>query len=475
MNIIGRKQEQILLMDCVNSGRPEFLAVYGRRRVGKTYLIREYFGRNFAFYVTGIADEKMKGQLRVFHESLKEYGCPDRKVPKDWLEAFSRLKALLRSERVRKDPASGRIVVFIDELPWLDTPRSDFKAALDWFWNSFASAEKEILLIVCGSATSWIINNLLSDRGGFHNRITRQLFLRPFHLSECEEYYKAAGIEFSRRQLFESYMIFGGIPYYMDCMDRRLSLAQNIEAVCFDENGQLHYEFSRLYSSLFRHSERHLAIIRMLAEKKCGMTRTELAKNKAIGDGEALTEALLELTQCGFIRKYQLYQKNKYGSLYQLIDPFTLFALTYMESGKRQSWIAVLGTPGYYAWSGYAFELLCLLHVDEIKKALGITGMESAYCAWRAGGSTGHPGAQIDLLIDRRDDVINLCEMKYSEAPYEITEKYEQELLRKVTVFRTETGTKKAIHLTMVTSSGLQKNMHSGIILNEITGDDLFS
>ena len=172
---------------------------------------------------------------------------------------------------------------------------------------------------------------------------------------------------------------------------------------------------------------------------------------------------------------YQLYQKNKYGSLYQLIDPFTLFALTYMESGKRQSWIAVLGTPGYYAWSGYAFELLCLLHVDEIKKALGITGMESAYCAWRAGGSTGHPGAQIDLLIDRRDDVINLCEMKYSEAPYEITEKYEQELLRKATVFRTETGTKKAIHLTMVTSSGLQKNTHSGIILNEITGDDLFS
>lgn len=339
MKIIGRKREKELIKSTLESGRPEFLVVYGRRRVGKTYLIREYFNGNFAFYSTGVPDMNMKGQLRIFYESLIKYGSSAEKPPKDWFEAFELLRKLLESNEAVRDPASNRIVIFLDELPWMDTPKSGFKSALDFFWNSFASAKEDIVLIACGSATSWIINNLLNATGGLYNRVTRQLFLEPFSLKECEELFKQNGIEMTRQQVIQSYMIFGGIPYYLNCMDRRLSLPQNIDAICFRKSGQLHFEFDRLYASLFTHSERHMLIIRALAKKKMGLTRSELADQKNINNGQSLTTALNELEQCGFIRKYKNLIRNKKEWYYQVIDPFTLFYFTFMENADFDSWL----------------------------------------------------------------------------------------------------------------------------------------
>ena len=454
------------------SGRPEFIAVYGRRRVGKTYLIKEYFNQNFAFYTTGVTDLNMKGQLKTFYGQLREYGGAFQNEPKDWFEAFRMLKELLERPDVHRDPASGRIVVFLDELPWMDTPKSGFKSALDFFWNSWASSREDILLIVCGSATSWIIDDLLSNTGGLHNRITRSIHLLPFTLHECEELYRINNISMTRHQIVQSYMVFGGIPYYMNCMDRRLSLAQNIDALVFNETGQLHYEFSRLYASLFKNSEKHMAIIRALAKTGSGMTRSDLAKQKGISDGQGLTKALTELTQCGFIRKYLNQTKGLRNWYYQVIDPFTLFHLRFIENSTVKSWLLHVGTPGYYAWCGNAFELVCLLHIPQIKAVLGIQGVESSEYSWRSQES--EPGAQIDLVIDRKDDVINICELKYVEGAFRIDAAYEKQLQNKVTVFHQETAADKALHLTIITSDGLLHNAHSGIIINEITGDELF-
>ena len=472
MRIIGREREQKILENCMFSGRPEFIAVYGRRRVGKTYLIKEYFNQNFAFYTTGVTDLNMKGQLKTFYGQLREYGSLCESEPKDWFEAFRLLKELLEQPNVHKDPASNRIIVFIDELPWMDTPKSNFKSALDFFWNTWASSREDVILIVCGSATSWIIDNLLNDTGGLHNRITRSIHLQPFTLHECEELYQINNISLTRQQIVQSYMVFGGIPYYMNCMDRRLSMAQNIDAIVFNETGQLHYEFSRLYASLFKNSEKHLAIIRALAKKGIGMTRSELAKQKGISDGQGLTKALAELTQCGFIRKYLNQTKNLRNWYYQVIDPFTLFHLRFIESGTVKSWLLHVGTPGYFAWCGIAFELVCLLHVPQIKAVLGIQGVESSEYSWRSQES--EPGAQIDLIIDRKDDVIDICEVKYAEEDFRISAAYEKQLMNKVAAFHLETGTAKALRLTMITSNGLSHNAHSGIIINEITGDELF-
>lgn len=471
-NIIGRKEEQDELQKSLFSGKPEFLVVYGRRRVGKTFLIKEYFNQQFSFYATGMLDKKTRDQLKAFHESLLEYGDLNEKAPKDWFEAFRRLKKLLLEEKVNRDPVSGRRVVFLDEVPWMDTPRSDFRSALDYFWNSWGSSQSDLMLILCGSATSWIIKHILANHGGFYNRITNQIYLAPFSLYECEEYYRSNGLSLNRRQILDSYMVFGGIPYYMNYLDRRLSVPQNVDKLIFSENGKLRYEYDHLFQSLYRNSENHRKLIEVMAGRREGMQRTELAELSGVSDGEGLTKAIAELEQCGFIRKYRNYTKEKQGCFYQVTDPFVIFAINFQKNEKVGSWINHYNTPGYYAWCGNAFEIVCLNHVPQIKAALGISGVESMQYSWRS--SKSKPGVQIDLLIDRRDGIINLCEMKYTEKEYAINAAYEKDLIHKQAVFREEVNTEKAVHITLISAEGLKHNTHSDVVVHVITKEELF-
>ena len=473
MNIIGRVKEQDSIKQSLMSGRPEFLVVFGRRRVGKTYLIREYFNKQYSFYATGLPKEKMHGQLRAFHDSLLQYGSEDKTIPKDWFEAFRRLRELLESERVRRDPVSERRVVFLDEVPWMDTARSDFQSALDYFWNSWGSGQQDFMLIICGSATSWIIRNILNDTGGFHNRVTRRIHLAPFSLAECEKMLVGNGISMTRSQMLECYMVFGGIPFYLNLLDRRLSLTQNIEKLIIREEGELHYEYINLFQSLFKKAQSHIKVIETLGERKSGMLRADLAQLSGVPDGEGLTKVLTELEQCGFIRKFRNYTKKVNGCFFQLIDPFVLFSLEYIKNRKVDSWVSFYSTPGYYSWRGNAFEILCVNHIPQIKMALGIPAVESTEFSWRSKDST--PGAQIDLVIDRKDGIINLCEMKYTDKPYVIDEEIEKQLLGKREVFRKETSPEKAVHIVLVAASGLQRNEHAYVVQNVIPGDALFT
>ena len=472
MNIIGRTREQDVIAGCLKSKRAEFLVVYGRRRVGKTFLIREFFNGRFSFYTTGIPDERTRNQLKAFNESLAFYGDETRKIPSDWFEAFRRLRMILEDKSIWRDPSSGKRVVFLDEVPWMDTARSDFKSAFDYFWNSWGSAQEDLLVIACGSATSWIINNILNDKGGFHNRATRQIHVNPFSLGECEDFYKNNGIRLSRDNMIEGYMVFGGIPYYLNLYDRRMSLAQNIDSLIFDDRGDLHNEYEQLFRSLFKNPNNHIRIIETIAKVKRGMQRTELAEESGVSDGEGLTKALRELEQCGFIRRYENLSSRKNGHFYQLIDPFVMFCLNILHDGKIKSWQAFLKSPGYYAWRGNAFETVCLLHVMQIKTALGIQGIESQEYSWKSRKKKG--GAQIDLLIDRKDGVINLCEMKCTDAEYEIDEAYKNDLINKSDSFIEEAHTKKAVHITLITSNGLKTNEYSEVVQNIIKPDSLF-
>ena len=471
--MLGRERERDILRRCIESDSPEFLVVYGRRRVGKTYLIKEFFHERFSFYATGMDGGKTRDQLKAFNASLIEYGCTEKNIPKDWFEAFLRLKNLLKQSNVYTDRVGKKKIVFLDELPWMSTARSDFKGAIDYFWNSFGSSQKDLLLIVCGSATSWIIDNILDDKGGFYNRITRQIHLMPFTLGECEAFLKERRHILKRSQIIETYLYFGGIPYYLRLLDERLSPAQNVYELIIKEEGELHYEYDRLFGSLFKHSERHRAIIDAMMKRRCGIKRTELAAIEAIGDGEPLTKALNELLQCGFIRKYSDFTKEKQGCFFQITDPFVLFIQSIREGGFPGSWPACINTPGYYAWRGNAFEILCLNHIDKIKAALGISGVESNEFAWRSKEKKN--GVQIDLIIDRRDDIIDVCEMKFTNDEFEVDEKYEAQLNHKIDVFQKETNTKKAVHMILISVNGLRRNPHSAVFLNQIDKDALFA
>lgn len=471
MKIVGRKNEKESLMLCLKSKRPEFVVVYGRRRVGKTYLIKEFFNKQFSFYATGLTDEKMKGQLKGFNASLNEYGFEDKSIPEDWFEAFARLRKLLESEKVYREPINNKLIVFIDELPWMDTARSDFKSALEYFWNSWASSQDNLVLITCGSATSWIINNLLTNKKGFHNRVTRRIHLAPFTLAECEELYELNDVVLTRKQMIESYMFFGGVPYYLNLLDSRLSLTQNVNEMCFKEQGTLHDEYYSLFHSLFDKPEKHMAILAALAKKKEGLTRAELLKQKEIGGGSVLTKDLRELTECGFIRKFSTISGGENEDFYQIIDPFTLFSISFLENKKFDSWNEYINSPGYNSWRGNSFEIVCLNHINQLKKALGISGIETKEFAWR---SKYENKAQVDLIISRKDGVINLCEMKYTNEEYALDADEYERIQKRLTQFQKESGTKDAIHVTMVCGTGYKQNKYSGIIQSVITGDDLF-
>ena len=470
--IIGRKEEQQILHSAVQSENSEFVAVYGRRRVGKTYLIRETFGYKFTFQHTGLAKGNTKEQLFSFAISLRDAGYDDCPIPQSWLEAFSLLSTYLKNSTDEKK------IVFLDELPWMDTPRSNFISAFEHFWNGWASARKDIVLIICGSATSWIINKVINDHGGLHNRVTKQIALQPFTLKECEMFAQSKGLEMSRYQLAECYMVFGGIPYYWSLPEKGLSLAQNIDKIIFAKNGKLSNEFDQLYASLFKSPEQYIDIVTALGKKKAGMTREEIIVAIDKYSNGALSKVLDELEYCGFIRKYNGFDKKSKQAIYQLIDNYTLFYFKFIQQNENNDehfWSASIDSAMHRAWSGLAFERLCMAHTQQIKAALGIAGVLSNVYSWRKEADETSDGAQIDLLIDRKDQVINLCEMKYSLSEYAIDAEYEQKLRNKKSAFINATNTQKAVHLTMVTTFGIKTNAHSGIVQNEITLEDLFS
>jgi predicted AAA+ superfamily ATPase len=470
MRIVGREKERKALEEYYNSNEPEFLAVYGRRRIGKTFLIREYFGNNFSFYVTGLANTGKSGQLRVWNIAINNsFGSGGN--AENWLDAFELLK-----QKLMKKDGGRRKVLFIDEIPWMDTPKSEFLTALEHFWNSWASGRPDIFLIVCGSATSWIVNNLLKNRGGLHNRVTQRMRLLPFTLGETEAYLKEKEIELGSYQICEAYMVFGGVPYYYSLLGKGLSLSQNIDVLCFDETGILHSEFEEVFSSLFKNYENYIKVIVALSKKAKGLTRDEIIRESRLSSGGGLTKILQELELCGFIRSYPNFSKNNNLCLYQLIDSFCIFYQRFMSEKKTRNprfWTDNMESPTLTAWKGFAYERLCLTHSEKIKQALGIASISTEISSWRS--SKNSPGAQIDLIIDRKDGIINLCEMKFSKDKYSITALEEEKLRRRIAVFQAETQTKKAIHLTMVTTYGITSNRYSGIIQSQVTLDDLLN
>lgn len=472
MKLIGRRTEQRELQRFAESKKSEFVVISGRRRVGKTFLVRETFNHEFAFYATGVAGGKQKDQIDAFNIMLQRVGAKG--TAKNWFQAFEELKEYLETQDPIKDAQSNKMIIFIDEMPWLDTPKSRFVPALELFWNSWASARDDILLIACGSATSWVIKNLFKSKGGLHNRVTGRIHLEPFSLGECEKLFEYNQIHLSRSEIIESYMVFGGIPFYMELFDSRLGLAQNIDRLCFSDRGQLHDEFDQLFRSLFKNADRHIAIVRELSKHQEGISRGELVAELKESDGGTLSSTLEELTECGFIRKYRNFSKPKKGELIQLIDPFTLFWLRFVEGQKDEHWwSANRNSARFRSWSGRAFELVCLLHVRQMLDSLGIWGISTDVCAWKSAESD--PGAQIDLVISRADNIINLCEMKYSKELFTIDKAYCANLQHKVDTFALETGTRKPLHLTMVTPEGVKQNKYAGIIQSAITAEDLFS
>lgn len=454
----------------MNSKKSEFVVVCGRRRVGKTFIIREFFKENIVFQLSGLSNRPTNEQLKNFSHTLSLYTGKEEVLPEDWLDAFYRLeKYLLTLENKRK-------VVFLDELPWLDTPNSNFVAGLEHFWNGWASARKDIVLVVCGSSTSWIMDNLINNHGGLHNRITNQFIIQPFNLQETEEMLLSKGFRLSRYEIVECYMVMGGIPFYIDMLDASKSLSKNIDELFFDPVGAMHNEFENLYAALFRKSDDYVRVVKAMSQHSKGITRNDIVASTGLKSGSALTTILKNLEYCGFIRSYTNFAYTKKETLFQLIDFYSRFYFRFIHGkGFRdiKYWSAIQPTPEFYAWAGVSFELLSLQHIEQIKKALGIAGVLANVYGWRSRKKNGD--AQIDLIIDRNDQTTNLCEMKFCKGRFAINKKYAEELRNKIDVFEAEIRNKKSLQLTFVTTKGVERNGHSNVVTNEVLLGDLFA
>lgn len=468
--IIGRTREQDMLERCINSNKPELIAVYGRRRVGKTFLIKQYFHDDFDFYISGIYGVSNAEQLERFAYQLSTFAKKYTQKPKNWFEAFDMLKAYLTECNKQK------IIIFIDELPWFDTPKSSFIRALESFWNMWASTQNGIKMIVCGSSTTWIINKLLGDKGGLHNRVTCRIYLKPFTLAETEQFVKKRKIKWNRALILQCYMALGGIPYYWEMLDSQQSPLQNIDRLFFEDNAALRMEYDFMMRSLFNDSVSYQRVIATLSKKMKGMTRQEILNALKINDNGTITTILENLCNCDIIRKYSSYGKRQRDVMYQLTDMYSLFYLRFVKDNNTQNphFFADMKDQQRSTWYGYAFEQVCLRHVEQLKHAIGISGVSCNVCSWSKRADEDTSGTQIDLLIERADGIINICEMKYSDKKYELTSAYRKTLEERISIFREATDTDSTVQLTMVTTHGLKENKNSFIIDSQVKIDDLF-
>ncbi|WP_343523747.1 ATP-binding protein [Pedobacter sp.] len=474
--VVGRVEERLLLGKIEKSGEPELIAVYGRRRVGKTYLIRNGFSKDLAFEFSGIHHATLTQQLENFALALTQAagGLP-LAIPKSWMAAFQVLRQYL-VPLVKKE----RTIIFIDEFPWINTPRSGFLPAFENFWNSWASKEKKLVVVICGSAASWMINRVINNRGGLHNRVTRRIRLLPFTVGETAAYLKQRKIKLDKYQLLQVYMTMGGIPQYLKEIEPGESVAQVTDRLFFTKDGLLLEEFKNLYYSLFDKAENHIDIVRALAKKSKGLTRTEIINACKLSSGGYATQLLAELAESGFITPYVPFGKSTKDALYKLTDEYSIFYLKFIDGHKATgagTWLKFYSGTSWKSWGGYAFESICMKHISQIKKAIGIENVYAEISVWRyLPKNKVEQGAQIDLLIDRNDSCINICEMKFSVAPFEISKSYQKELDNKLKVFQSQTGTRKALFLTMITTYGVKNGTnYPGLVQKELTMDILFA
>lgn len=483
--LIGRENEIKKLNELYNSDSAELIAVYGRRRVGKTFLIDEVFAGKFAFRHAGLSPiddryagaskrkSRQKDQLTHFHRSLVLSGMAGAKVPATWLEAFYMLEDFLS----KRDDGQGKLLIFFDEIQWLDTPRSGFMTGFEAFWNGWACQRHNVKVIVCGSSTSWILDKLVNNHGGLYGRVTYQIQLKPFTLYECEQFFRAKGAVMSRYDIVQSYMMVGGIPYYLKFFSKEYSLAQNIDAMFFAENAPLKDEFDRMFASLFVNPEVMKSIIAALSSKSMGLTRKELVQKTGIAESGELSKFLQALVSGAFIMKYCSFGSSKREELYKLSDPFCIFYLRFVKdnTGKRNvNWVNMADSQPVITWSGYAFENVCFHHISQIKSALGISGVSTSESLWSKRGGADTAGTQIDLIIDRKDRVVNMCEIKFYNDEFAVSKEYHLTLTRRRNLLLEIIPKRSTVHNTLITTYGLKHNEYYGDFIRTVTMEDLF-
>ena len=474
-SIIGREREINSLQWCLEKGESQFVVVYGRRRVGKTFLIKEFFKNEFTFSMTGIYGATKEIQLANFTIALRQYWNRNFKIPKDWTEAFY----LLRDYLQEKKKKGKHRVVFFDEIPWLDTQKSDLLRAIEVFWNPWAAWEEDIVFIMTASSVPWIKEKILHNIGGLYNRCTLQIYLPPFNLRKTELFLQYKGINWSRYDVASCHLIMGGIPYYLNLLNPELPLDKNIDEIFFGKNVKLQHEYEQICETSFKNTKEHTAVIEALVSKKEGLTRNEILEKTGLPNNGLISKILENLIYCDFVQEYNYFGNKKRESVYQLCDFFTIFYYNFLKgntSRDKHFWSNLKNNEQKELWADNAFEQLCKDHLQQIKKAIGIGSVISEFSLWfNKPDEYTRENIHIGLLIDRNDNVIDICEMKFCNEEYEIDKDCDMSIRNKIGTFQFQTNTRKAVCCIMITPFGVKRGMYSDIVRSQVCLDDLFS
>ncbi len=470
--MVGRQQQTQQINELINSPKSEFIGVLGRRRVGKTFLIDSVLGEYFCFQMTGIQDQSTAEQLENFNRKLFLYSkaAYQSTAPKNWGEAFFQLRMYLDTL-----PKKKKQVIFLDELPWISTSNSGFLQQLAHLWNDYLSKHQHFILVVCGSASSWIKKHITNDKGGLHNRLTATIHLEPFTLAETKAFLYAKNIKLTHQEIAKIYMAMGGIPYYLDDIKRGETATKAIERMCFEENGRLTNEYNNLYKALFYNATHHELIVSALAGSQKGMLRSEILAKTKIQDGGPFTRAMIDLLDCGFVGTLSQFGQKKREEVYRLRDEYTAFYHRFIKLQKRYEsgmWALQASSQNYKIWLGYAFELLVHRHIDKVRSKLGISGIYSEIATLYQNETL---PMQIDLLINRKDNAVNFCEIKHYESGFVFDKKKHKEITQKLQLFKQILGKRKQVFYTFISNQEAVQNEYSlELIDNVVLLDDLF-
>lgn len=465
--VVGRTLEKEKLEEALNSHRSELIAVYGRRRIGKTYLIRAYYAKHIVFSFSGLRNGVRPDQIENFMLQLQGLTAQFKdSKPENWLQAFDLLKRYLKGIRQTKK----KKVIFIDEFPWVDTMRSGFLPAFENFWNDYCTTRSDLIVVICGSAASYMLKKIIKNRGGLHNRITKKIKLAPFQLKEVKAFFEYKGVNLPEIEILKIYMALGGIAEYLEYVQPGDSSVTALERICFQKGAHLEYEFDEVFKSLFDDGSYHEQIIQSLSKgPKKGMVRSQILKDQNLSSGGQFSKSMNELIESGFVEKYDAYKANRKTTMYRIVDEFCLFHLQFMQKFKGNSWKQLFTKKEYESWCGHAFEMICFKHIENIKMALRCDQINSKNYSWNS------KNAQIDLVIDRDDNTINLCEIKFYNNTFTVDANYAQKLRAKEAEYRNETGTKKGITTVMLTTWGIQGKHATGIVSKSLTKECLFN
>ncbi len=465
--IIGRELEKEILEEALHSQRSELIAVYGRRRIGKTYLVRAYYSKNIVFSFSGLRNGTRPDQLENFMLELQDLTNEFKdEEPENWLQAFNLLKRYFKGVKQTKK----KKVIFIDEFPWVDTLRSGFLPAFENFWNSYCTTRNDLIVVICGSAASYMLKKIIRNRGGLHNRITRKIKLVPFQLKEVKAFFEYKGIHIPEIEVLKLYMALGGIAEYLEHVQPGDSSVSAIEHICFQKGAQLEFEFDEVFNSLFEEGSYHEQVIQALAKgPKKGMTRDQILNNQNLSSGGQFSKSMNELIESGFVENYQSFRYKRKTTLYRIFDEFCLFHLQFIDKFKGNSWKQLFTKKEYETWCGYAFEMTCYKHIESIKKELRCDQINSRNYSWSS------KSAQVDLVIDRDDNLVNLCEIKFYHSSFSVDANYAINLRNKETQYKLETGTKKGVNTIMLTTWGIQGKYATGLVAKSLTQECLFN